>query len=421
MSSISVSFGDVRQKQIITPNHFISHMIEHIAWRTGLSINLRWHNDNWHELGVALAGEISKFPIRSKQSAALGMIDDGSATISLCLEKEGVLINTTAGIDRDWFIGLRCEQVSSGKPLVELLEGFAKGLHARIEVTIWSVEDPHHTWEGIYRGLGIALSRLITPATEKITTKPSSGSCDNTSLQPGDNKLVVQYANAHQASVFRGTAETGISVAVDLLNPELQSFNIEVDKSISDLVCEFPKLLKHFSTAFNAGISINFKALAFSSSHVVMEDIGLVLGRCLLEILKVRMELSGVNGAGSNIRKAEDIIDNLVQVGVSVEGRKFWRFISKGGDYKKLKESLLIGQAIYNALRSEDLDDFIDGLSGGMSASIMIHIRDSCLSTLGIEQTWTMIFNALGQALDEVFEENSYRRGVPPGVKATLL
>ena len=67
-------------------------------------------------------------------------------------------------------------------------------------------------------------------------------------------------------------------------------------------------------------------------------------------------------------------------------------------------------------MRSEDLDDFIDGLSGGLSGSIMINLIDY----KNVESTWVEIFGELGVALKEVFKLNPYRKDVPPGVKATL-
>ena len=65
---------------------------------------------------------------------------------------------------------------------------------------------------------------------------------------------------------------------------------------------------------------------------------------------------------------------------------------------------------------SEDLDDFLDGLSWGLGCSIVIHIKD----LPSAEDAWRMIFKGLGKALREVFEINPYRKGVAPGVKANL-
>ena len=141
---IKLAFGDVRNKSIVTSNHFVSHMIEHIAWRSGLSIDLNWDNENWKELGLELGKEIKKFPLKKKQASTLGMIDDGSAITSIDFNATGSELKTTAGINRDWFLSLRCEQVETGRPLLELFEGLSEGLEAKIESTI-SVSYTHLT------------------------------------------------------------------------------------------------------------------------------------------------------------------------------------------------------------------------------------------------------------------------------------
>lgn len=414
---INISFGDVRKKKIETPNHFVSHMIEHIAWRTGLSIDLSWPDQNWKQLGLELGKEIKKFPIKQKQASTLGMIDDGSAVTSVYLDQAGVNLNTSGGVDLNWFLNLRCEQIENGKALVDLLEGISEGLSARIESTIWNVEDPHHTWEGVYRGLGIALNKIFTP--EALTKEVSLNLSKDKSYKnfSAKNEILVLEHGANRAKVMRGTAETGITVSVDFLSPGDNEIKIYADSSIDNAVKEFHLLLSDFADRLGASIKIDFKAKAFSSSHVVMEDIGLVLGRALLEIMKIRMDQYGVNGAGSNIKVPSDIDSQKVQAGISVEGRKFWRFVPVDGDYANIKKKMLIGHTIYNGLRSEDLDDFIDGLSGGMSASIMLHIQDYASAP---QAAWISTFEALGEALNEAFQVNPYRRGVPPGVKATL-
>src|SRR5690348_13980509 len=88
------------------------------------------------------------------------MIDDGSAEIAITRTGEGDASVTGAGVDVEWFTGLRVEQLATGAPLVEMHEGLATGTGTRIDVTVTSLEDPHHTWEAIWRGVGVALRGL---------------------------------------------------------------------------------------------------------------------------------------------------------------------------------------------------------------------------------------------------------------------
>lgn len=412
---IKLSFGDVRNKRIVTSNHFISHMVEHIAWRMGLSIELVWSNENWFELGRELGLKIKQFSPKATSAAALGMIDDGSASIAIILGSKDVKFSAVGDVDLEWFLNSRCEQIDSGQPLIELAQGLSDGLNCQIVAQIWSVEDPHHTWEGVYRGIGIALSKIYMPDTaqEILATLTNDRLVEESPLS---GELTVLEKGINRARVQRGTAETGIQVAVDFSASEKNSLKLDVDDSIKRAVQEADQILERFASALGVDLEVDFKATLLSSSHVVMEDIGLVIGRALLEVTRARMEKYGTNGAGSNIDSVADFQDKNVRVGISIEGRKFWKLIPEDGNFQKFKKDFLIGQTILTGLRSEDLDDFIDGLAGGMSASIMIHIKDYSKP----EAVWLEIFESLGAAIRQGFQINPYRRGVPPGVKATL-
>lgn len=415
-SVIKIAFGDVRKKKIRTTNHFVSHMIEHIAWRMGLMIEMEWYTDSWYQLGFALGKEIKMFTPRLPDAAALGMIDDGSAAVGITLNgRAAVSFSAVGGVDCDWFLRLRCEQVNSGQPLVDLVKGLSSGLEAEITIEIWSVEDSHHTWEGIYRGIGIALGKIYTPEPE--TTLFAALIDDREVIQnESSGEIVVREKGMHSAKVQRGTAETGVVVGVDFGLPGQCIVECEVDSSILDSIKDAQRILGIFAVALQAGLFVDFKATTLSSSHVVMEDIGLVAGRALLEIMKLRMENYGLQGAGSTLNRVSDMQCQNLRVGVSTEGRKFWRFIPADGDYNRFRKAFLIGSTVFSGLRSEDLDDFLDGLAGGLGGSIMVHVKDYS----DVEKTWSEVFEALGQAISQSFQLNPYRRGVPPGVKATL-
>jgi len=128
-SIIELTFGDVRSKRIETPNDFVSHMIEHIAWRLGCSIDLRWQNHDWAFLGRRLGARIGSFTPVRQSAAAQGMLDDGSAEARITLgEKGGLEIRAGETVDLEWFLSLRCEQLQTGSVLADLLAGLAEGL-----------------------------------------------------------------------------------------------------------------------------------------------------------------------------------------------------------------------------------------------------------------------------------------------------
>ncbi|MBF0262030.1 MAG: HAD-IA family hydrolase [Magnetococcales bacterium] len=407
---LAVSGGDIRAKRIRTPNDFVSHMVEHIAWRLGVVIRLDWNNDRWFELGRQLGAALAALPRRGAQAAALGMIDDGSAEILLdwnaAVHQAEFL--SGGGVDTGWFLALRCEQAVSGRPMWELMNGLAQGLGARIQVRLCSAEDPHHAWEGIYRTLGIALRRVVDPPAVQavVVADPPA--------KPVESRFVMEEKSATYCRAVRITAESALTLSVDFTRVGAHHFAFEVADSIR--VDGFPALLARLADGAGFSLRVACRALALSSSHVVLEDTALVLGRVLFEILKIRMEESGVNGAGSSVRAPDDLAAP-VRVGISVEGRKFLSLVPLVGDHAALRERFLIGREVAGGIRSEDLDDFLDGLVGGMSASLMIHFA----TIPDPEEGWPLIFAQLGRALEEAFAPNPQRKGMPPGVKATLL
>ncbi len=415
LCQLMMQFGDVRKKRLTTPNEFVSHAIEHIAWRLGVEIILQWNNNNWQELGMQLGKHIQNFERYGRTvGVALGMIDDGSAEVMVEIgaDAPSLTLDTIANLELDWFLSLRCEQLTNGTPLVKLMQGLVKGLEARMRVKICNVEDPHHAWEGVFRAIGIALNKIFTPQhPAALPVESTSAIIENLSSEA---ELKILSKSLHASKVWRGTAESHVMVAVDFSKQLPNHFSFQVSPTIE--VSELPYLLEHLATAAGFTMQVEFQATVLSSSHVVLEDTALVLGRALLEILTLRMNDWGVNGAGSSLHTLADMEGQPIRVGISVEGRKFWRFVPFQESYPAFKQRFLIGQNVYQHLRSEDLDDFLDGLSGGLVCSIMVHLQEKMTPQEG----WPFIFSQLGESLREVFARNPYRKGVPPGVKATL-
>ncbi|MGR0480409.1 MAG: HAD-IA family hydrolase [Candidatus Electronema sp. V4] len=408
-NQIALHFGTPTKKKLLTPNDFVSHMVEHIAWRMGCGIDLFWNSNDWPQLGLALGRAIAGFPRRAESGAALGMIDDGSAEVTVTAAAEpDMLIETVEQLDPTWFFGLRCEQLADSAPLLELLRGLAQGLQARLYIRICGVEDPHHAWEGVFRSIGIALSKMFAPEMPLIQTDTTM---DKAAPAHG---IVVEELSEQTAAVVRTTAESRVRVAVSCGGHWPGVYRFKVGPSIQ--VSGFGGLLEAMVLEAGFTLAVDFVAERLSSGHVVTEDTGLVLGKALKELLILRMNSCGVNGAGSSISTADDLASQPVSVGVSVEGRKFVKFVPFSEPYSAFRQRFLLGQDVFGGLFSEDLDDFLDGLAGGLDCSMMIHVRENIDPAEG----WLLVFRQLGRALQEVFQENLCRKGIPPGVKATL-
>ncbi|MCU0614365.1 MAG: HAD family phosphatase [Desulfobacterales bacterium] len=408
---IVLNFGQVTKKRVVTPNDFVSHMIEHIAWRLGCEIDLFWNSNDWKVLGYCLGKEISRFESVHAKGAALGMIDDGSAEVLIDLSASaGLQFEPVAKIDLGWFLSLRCEQLSSGTPLVEMLKGMSQGLDGVFTIRVCNLEDPHHTWEGIFRAVGIALNRIFPGNTNDHHLIPPTAPEEN--VTSGD--ISITRRSSELCKIERKTAESQVALLVDF--SKKTPFKCRFNVSDTIRLEKFCELIRLFSEAAGCSIDVDFNATVLSSSHVAVEDTALVLGRALKEILVLRMQTYGVNAAGSSIETPEDFISQPIRVGVSVEGRKIWKMIPFDGNFTSLRKNFIIGQNVSGDLFSEDLDDFIDGLSGGLGCSIVIHFKEKPDPDIG----WKMIFKHLGTAIKTAFEVNPYRKGVPPGVKATL-
>ncbi len=418
---LHMQFGNVARKKIITPNEFVSHMLEHIAWRMGIEIDLHWNSNDWQQLGKFTGEKIRAFKIRKTRAAVLGMIDDGSAEVLMEIAETpgqrstgeaavGLLLESVPSLDLDWFLHCRCEQLASGHALAELLEGLAQGLGARIRVRVCSAEDPHHSWEGIFRAAGMALFQIFAPETAE---HDYSGCLLEENVSQGE--ISIRARSCEYALVSRKTAESFVKVGVDFSRQKSSAFRFDLSPSVK--TGGLAEIFTLLARAAGFTLQIDYQATVLSSGHVVLEDTGMVLGRALKEILVLRMAQFGIRGCGSNMESPEDFHRLDIRTGASVEGRKFWKFVPFDLPYEKLRREFIIGHTVCGDLFSEDLDDFLDGLAGGLGCSLIFHIR----KLPDPAQGWKMLFSGLGKALQEVFAANPCRKGLPPGVKATLV
>ncbi|WP_054811585.1 HAD family hydrolase [Nocardia arizonensis] len=416
-SAVTLGRDGVTNKTLLTPNEFVSHMVEHIAWRLGCSVRLTWRNDDWHWLGRAVGEQVRAQSLRLPAARTIGMIDDGSAEVTVDVTEPGqVVVHGSGQVDLDWFLSARVEQVAEGSALVELLRGVAEGARVRIDVRVASFEDPHHTWEGVYRGVGIAFDRLVNERPV-APGKPAggiaaAGACATDAFErPVERGWVVRGASPWSARVERRTAESVVAIDVEIDAPSVR-YTVEVADTID--VAGIGDLLREFAEGAGLRLDVLFEATRLNSSHVVTEDVGMALGRALKQMSVERMEAFGIQGAGSNYERVGE--HTPIRVGVSMEGRKFWKFVPMDETYADLRKRFLIGHTLSNGLFTEDLDDFIDGLSGGMEASVMVHIdRD-----IDPEKGWPLLFRGLGEAVAGLLSANPHRRSLAPGVKATL-
>jgi imidazoleglycerol phosphate dehydratase HisB len=271
--------------------------------------------------------------------------------------------------------------------------------------------------------VGTALDKLHRPPTALAPELPAGDGpailASNGAGAGGGEVAVekgwhIEHADRSSARLRRQTAESVVTAAVSLGGGGGATCRIEVSDSID--VEGMGELLAEFAKGAGLQLEVSFTATRLSSSHVVTEDIGLALGRALRAIAIERMMSTGIQGAGSNVDAPEDLSALPVRVGVSIEGRKFCKFVPFQEPYDSFRRSFLVGHTLPNGLYSEDLDDFVDAFAGGLNAGVIVHVGRPVEPATG----WPLVFRGLGEAMAEVLSENPARRELVPGVKGTL-
>jgi imidazoleglycerol-phosphate dehydratase len=164
-----IDSGKRRETRIDTGLQFLNHMIETIAWRMNLNIDLKFDAKNFKlthviaedsgiVLGSALRALFEKRMKRGVSGASRSIIDEGCATAAASIEGRPKLI-----LEGNPVTDLTMVEDTKTCDLDDFLDGLALGLGATIRIKVESGKDPHHTWESIFRALGEALREAFEP------------------------------------------------------------------------------------------------------------------------------------------------------------------------------------------------------------------------------------------------------------------
>lgn len=165
------------RKKINTPLPFLSHMIEHIVWRSGFNIEMNIELDKFNlshvvceDLGQALGRAFLEYSESAKSAAGFGdgtaVIDEAKADCAISLEgRSGFFFSSAAEIPSE------VEGMAS-EDLPVFLDGFAQGARATVHLDIQKGENAHHLWEAAFRAFGVALGRAYgeNPARRGMTS-----------------------------------------------------------------------------------------------------------------------------------------------------------------------------------------------------------------------------------------------------------
>ncbi len=164
------------RKKIRTPHPFLNHMIEHIAWRAALNIEIDMELDEFElvhlvtedvsmTLGRAVRAYIQKNAPEG-YGYGIGIIDEAQAVAAVSFEDRAHLDFTSAVPYQEFVEGIPAEE------LITFLEGFAQGARCTLHMDIKKGENGHHIWEAVYRAFGIALGTALSenPARKGLTS-----------------------------------------------------------------------------------------------------------------------------------------------------------------------------------------------------------------------------------------------------------
>ena len=148
--------------------------------------------------------------------------------------------------------------------------------------------------------------------------------------------------------------------------------------------------------AWGACMSIGVSAKTTAShrlTHTIAEDAAITLG-VALKSLHDRRVVKGLNGTGAGLFGLDD---GLARAMISIEGRRntFMELAAPGVKLEKVEDML-----------TQDCIAFVEGLSQGLGATIHLDI----LKGHDPHHCWEAASRALGEALRELFTDNSWRK-----------
>jgi len=176
--SVILDFSPIKpdyRDKIDTTLPFLNHMIEHIAWRSGINIETKVRLAKFtlthlicEDLGIAMGKAFAEYVRRNTAKGmtgygdAVGIIDEAKAQTAFSFESR-VYFNI------DYHGNTLCETVEGmdTQDLETFLEGFAQGACCTLHIDLFTGHNGHHLWEAIFRSFGMALKNAIAENPER--------------------------------------------------------------------------------------------------------------------------------------------------------------------------------------------------------------------------------------------------------------
>ncbi len=173
------------REKINTPITFLNHMIEHIAWRSGINVEVEVVLDKFllthvicEDLGLALGKAVAEY---QKSMVAEGIAGYGDAYGIIDEARSHTLISfesrTYCDIDLTDIVTTEEVEVMYKEDLETFLQGFAEGANCTLQIVVEKGENGHHIWEAVFRSLGMALKAALMP--DAVRANMTSGVAGN--------------------------------------------------------------------------------------------------------------------------------------------------------------------------------------------------------------------------------------------------
>ena len=201
----------------------------------------------------------------------------------------------------------------------------------------------------------------------------------------------------NKITVTRKTTESEMSVTLDF-SPLKADYRQKIDTTIPFL----NHMIEHI--AWRAGFNIETKVTLsdFVLTHVIVEDLGIALGKAVAEYI-ARNKEDGVVGFGD----ARGMIDEaLAQSVMSFESRSYFNI-----DYHEnaLTENV-------EGMDTHDLETFLEGFAQGANCTFQIDLYRGHNG----HHIWEAIYRSVGSCLKNVTAKDPARAGMTSGVAGSV-
>ena len=191
--------------------------------------------------------------------------------------------------------------------------------------------------------------------------------------------------------VTRKTTESVMGIELDFspLKPDYR-------KDINTPIAFLNHMIEH--TAYRAGFNIktSLELSDYQLSHVIVEDLGIALGKAVKEYIDTTDGAAGYGDAVGMIDEAR------AACAMSFESRAYIDIDYHGVDVPSETEGML----------SEDLETFLEGFVQGAMCTMHIDLYKGHNG----HHIWEAIYRAFGSALCKVTEVSEARKGKTSGV-----